>query len=113
WQVGIADKVEVCVVTETGEGARQSLHAHAEAARLAVEVGSFEAQEHEDGAVGREDHSFEPRIFSAWAWSPAVGAQSSVVRRSSEAGSGPMGFPFMSVATPPVSASSSRLAAMS
>src|SRR6202166_1977297 len=112
-EVGIADKVEVRVIAETREGTRQALHAHTETARLAVKVGTFEAEQDEDSPVGREDHALEPSIFSAWAWSSAVGAHSSVVRRSSEAGRGPTGRPVMSVATPPTSASKSRLAAVS
>ncbi len=66
-QVGVTDKVEVRVEAKSREGTRQTLHSNTEAARLAVRIGSFEAEQHEDGLVGREDHSFEPRIFSACA----------------------------------------------
>ena len=47
-QVGITHEEEVRIETELRQRARQSPHAHAEAARLAVDVGPFEADDHED-----------------------------------------------------------------
>src|ERR1700682_4796883 len=112
-QIRVADEIEVRVVGAPREWARQALHANSKTPRLAVEVRAFEAEHDEGGPVGREDHSSGPRNSSASSWSSFVGAQSNVVRLSRDAFSGPMRLPRMSVATPPISESRSRLAAMS
>src|SRR6266849_6726301 len=79
----------------------------------AVDVRTLEAEDHEHGALGLDDHGPEERASRAAAWSSGLGAQTSEVRVSRVQGSEPSALPLMSVATPPLSATMSRLAAMS
>src|SRR5229473_6303824 len=112
-QVGIATEIEVGLVAELGQRSGQALHADAEATGLAVHVGTLEAEDHEDGALGLEDHGVEDSASRAVACSSRLGAQTSEVRVSRVQGSELSALPLMSVATPPLSATMRRLAAMS
>ena len=47
-QVRVAAEEEVRVVAELRQRARQTFHAHSEAAGLAVLIRTFEAEDHED-----------------------------------------------------------------
>src|SRR6266566_5049083 len=85
-QIGVATEVEVCLVAELGEGAREAFDPDAQAARLAVNVGALKAEDRKNGLPGVEDHQ------------PASGRSE---------------LPLRSVAIPPASFRMRRLAAMS
>src|SRR6266704_1807016 len=111
-QIGVATEVEVCLVAELGEGAREAFDPDAQAARLAVNVGALKAEDRKNGLPGVEDHQ-PASARSAIACSSGLGAHTSDVRLSSCAGSGLSELPLRSVAIPPASFRMRRLAAMS
>src|SRR5260370_5379050 len=113
WQVGVDTEIEIGLVTELGQRWGQGLHTDAEATGLGVHGGTLEAEDHEHGALGLEDHDPEARASRAVACRSRLGAQTSEVRVSRVQGSALSALPLMSVATPPLSATMSRLAAMS
>src|SRR5260370_26448113 len=112
-QVGVATQIGIGLVTELGQRSGQGLHTDAEATGLGVHVGSLEAEDHEHGALGLEDHDPEGRASRAVGGRSRPGRQTREVRVSRVQGSALSALPLMSVATPPLSATMSRLAAMS
>src|SRR5258706_8252009 len=113
-KVGVATEIEVCLVAELRERPRKALDSDSKAAGLAVHIGTFEAEDHENSPPRLENHHpSSVRARRAIACSSAVGAHTSVVRVSSVQASFASELPLRSVATPPASERMRRLAAMS
>src|SRR5437868_4073584 len=64
-KVGVATEIEVCGVPQSGERPCESSDPHAETSRLAVGVGSLEAEDNKGGGAWIEVHRTCPRISIA------------------------------------------------
>src|SRR5437660_4592096 len=64
-KVGVAAEIEVCGVPQSGERPCESADPHAETSRLAVGVGSLEAENNNGGGAWIEIHRTCPRISIA------------------------------------------------